>query len=70
MTHQDFLVRLGAEQFAPGDAQGMSRRIVDDSYKSLDKHHQAMQERQEKITYHQAHRGANMTAEEVERQLR
>ncbi|XP_023929939.1 EF-hand calcium-binding domain-containing protein 6 [Lingula anatina] len=70
VTHQDFLQKLGAAEFAPGDMGGTSRKIVDNSYKALDLHHQQQQAKHERITQHQAERTAVMSVNEVERELR
>ncbi len=70
MTHSDFLRRLSAEEFAPGDAEGTSRKITDNSYKSLDNHHRTQQALHEKITYNQATKTTMMSVDNVIRELK
>ncbi|CAH1799481.1 unnamed protein product [Owenia fusiformis] len=70
ISHTDFLEELVGHQFAPGDEVGPSRRIINDSYMNLDRHHADQQAKQEMITLKTVYRAAEMTAEEVHQELK
>lgn len=70
LSHQDFLQRLGAPEYAPADDEGPSSDIIGGNYRFLDLHNRLQQGRHEDITWNQANLTINMPAEMVERQLR
>ncbi|KAL3881564.1 hypothetical protein ACJMK2_027990 [Sinanodonta woodiana] len=70
VSHSDFLAKIGASEFTPGDLAGPSTEIIDQSRKHLEDHSEQQQAKQERLTLHQAQRAAFMTAEQVERILR
>ena len=70
MSHQDFLRRLTGTEFAPGDDAGMSKQIVDNSYRAVQEHHDRQRAKQEQITYNQAAHAEFLTVDELMKQLK
>lgn len=69
ITHDQFLQKIGVN-FAPGDDQGISRTIVDNSLRELDEHYMNMNLRHELQTYNQASTVWNMSVDTIYTQLR
>ncbi|CAL1541366.1 unnamed protein product [Lymnaea stagnalis] len=70
ISHQNFVQRLGASEYASGDNTGTSHDIIDGSCCSLEDHIRRQQEKHEDITWHQANLTKNMPTAMVERYLR
>lgn len=70
VSYHDFMEKIGAPVYAPGDQTGVSRAIINESFQTIDKHLQKQQARQEKITNNQASRSSWMSAETVHQQLK
>ncbi|KAK6168917.1 hypothetical protein SNE40_020073 [Patella caerulea] len=69
VSHQDFLVKLGASEFTPLD-DGISQQITEASRQNLVNHNLDQHMKHEDATFKQAELGLHMTAEYVEQQLR
>ncbi|XP_033107844.1 EF-hand calcium-binding domain-containing protein 6-like isoform X2 [Anneissia japonica] len=69
IDHQHFLKMMG-RAFAPGDTEGVSKRIVEDSQATLELHHNGQQEKQMNITLNQAQNATFISADELEQKLK
>ncbi|XP_074648584.1 EF-hand calcium-binding domain-containing protein 6-like [Tubulanus polymorphus] len=69
ISHQIFLEKLGTN-FAPGDQQGHSKRIVQDSYETIVRHNEEQLEKHKLISYNTAQRNNFLSVEEVHRLLK
>ncbi|XP_070545178.1 EF-hand calcium-binding domain-containing protein 6-like isoform X2 [Ptychodera flava] len=71
IDHRHFLAMMGLGMaFAPGDEEGTSRRIIDESYRALDAHHQNQLDKQRYITVNQAKSAQYLTADQLIQQLK
>ncbi|KAH9512262.1 hypothetical protein Btru_041326 [Bulinus truncatus] len=70
ISHDDFLQRLGASEYAPGDNQGTSTDIIKGNYLYMKDHSHKQQEKHEAITWNQVNLTKTMPAVMVERMLR
>lgn len=69
ITHDQFLKEIGVN-FAPGDADGVSRAIVEQSMRTLDDHHATMNFKHEQQTYNQANAAWSLSVDQIYQQLR
>ena len=65
INHAEFLRTLAGEQFAPGDDHGPSRRIMDDSYKTVEIRALEQEEKHKKMSENQSNRTANMSTHQI-----
>ncbi|XP_052809717.1 EF-hand calcium-binding domain-containing protein 6-like isoform X2 [Mya arenaria] len=70
ISYEEFLQKIGASEFTPGDLFGPSTQIIDQSRQFLDEHNETQQGKHERITQIQANRAGFMTVEEVEQALK
>ncbi|XP_071941657.1 EF-hand calcium-binding domain-containing protein 6-like [Antedon mediterranea] len=69
IDHQYFLKMMG-QAFAPGDSEGVSKRIVDNSQANLELHHDDQQQKQMNITLNQAQNATFISADQLEQGLK
>ncbi|XP_077999888.1 EF-hand calcium-binding domain-containing protein 6-like isoform X2 [Glandiceps talaboti] len=71
IDHRHFLAMMGLGMaFAPGDDEGTSRRIIEDSYQTLDAHHQNQLDKQRAITMNQAKSAQYLSSDQLIQQLK
>ena len=70
ITYQEFLEKIGASEFTPGDLVGPSTRIIDHSRRNLEDHNDTQQAKHERITIIQANRAGFMSMEQIEQALK
>ena len=70
IAYQDFLEKIGASEFTPGDLVGPSTRIIDHSRRNLEDHNDTQQQKHERITMIQAQRAGYMSIEQIEQALK
>ena len=70
VTHSDFVYHLTGLDFTPGDEAGTSHKIVDGSYRNLERHHREQRAKHEQITVAQANKSVTLTLPDLLQQLR
>ncbi|XP_006816237.1 EF-hand calcium-binding domain-containing protein 6-like [Saccoglossus kowalevskii] len=71
IDHRHFLAMMGLGMaFAPGDDEGTSRRIIEDSYQALDAHHENQVQKHRAITLNQARSSQSLTSDQLIQRLK